>query len=246
MNEKISVCIATFNGEKYIYQQLESILCQLKIGDEIIISDDSSTDHTLEIIRSFNDKRIIVLEKQVFKNPIFNFENAINNATGSIIFLSDQDDVWLEGKVSTMMDALQDHDLVVSNAIIGDSNLKVVKDSYFEWRNSRSGLFKNFMKNSYLGCCMAFRREILAVILPFPKKIPMHDMWIGIMAELYFKPIFINNRLIIYRRHNSNTTVLSEDFTSNESLMTKVKFRIDLLIEVVNRSVKKTLTRFEG
>jgi len=239
MREKISVCIATYNGEKYIEDQIKSILPQLSDYDEIIISDDSSVDKTLEIIKAFKDDRIKIFDKQEFKSPIFNFENAIKHATNEIIFLSDQDDIWLENKVVTMLAALKDYDLVVSNAIITDADLNLVKGSYFEWRNSRSGIIKNFIKNSYLGCCTAFKRKILNIVLPFPKNIPMHDMWLGIIAELYYKPIFIDEKLILYRRHDDNTTLLTKDYTSNETILSKLQFRLNLFTAVIKRIIKR-------
>ena len=102
--EKISVCIATYNGEKYITDQLKSILSQLGGQDEIIISDNLSTDNTLNMIRLLNDDRIKVYHNDA-RNVIRNFENAIIHATGGIIFLSDQDDLWKPGKVKKMMNA---------------------------------------------------------------------------------------------------------------------------------------------
>ena len=89
----ISVCMATYNGEKYIEEQLKSILSQLGENDEVIVSDDSSTDNTLAIVESFNDVRIKIFPNNKFHSPIFNFENALKQATGDYIFLSDQDDV---------------------------------------------------------------------------------------------------------------------------------------------------------
>jgi glycosyltransferase involved in cell wall biosynthesis len=235
---KISVCIATYNGEKYIDEQLMSILSQLEDDDEVIISDDSSVDHTIRLINNIGDRRVIILSNQRFGNPIFNFENAIKHASGDLIFLSDQDDIWLDNKVSTMKAKFEEgYDLVVSNAIIGDAKLETVKDSYFEWRNSRSGLVKNLIKNSYLGCCMAFRKDLLIKILPFPKNIPMHDMWIGVIAEVYFKPVFIKDKLMIYRRHGENATVLTNDFKSNDSIYTKILYRIRLLSALVKRMI---------
>lgn len=90
----ISVCMPTYNGEKFIRIQLESILSQLGNDDEIVISDDSSTDKTVEITKSFNDSRIHLLENNTFHSPIYNLENALKNAKGDFIFLSDQDDEW--------------------------------------------------------------------------------------------------------------------------------------------------------
>ena len=100
---KFSVCIATFNGEKFIKEQLDSILCQLGVDDEIIISDDSSVDQTISIIESYKDKRIKIFVNQKFSSPIYNFENAIMKSRGDFIFLSDQDDIWQSDKVEKML-----------------------------------------------------------------------------------------------------------------------------------------------
>jgi len=238
MDDIVSVCIATYNGEKYIKEQLESILSQLPVNGEIIISDDSSTDKTLEIISSLKDKRIKIFSNQKYKSPIFNFENAIKQSSGDFIFLADQDDKWFDNKLQVMLNALQNHDLVVSNASIGDESLNIIKDSYFDWRNSRPGFLKNLIKNSYLGCCIAFNRKLLNVALPFPENIPMHDMWIGMVAEVYFKPVFIPDKLMIYRRHQNNATSINENFTSNNSFMSKLGFRYNLLLAIIKRTLK--------
>ena len=236
---KVSVCIATYNGEKFIKQQIDSIISQLAEDDEIIISDDSSTDSTIKIIESFNDNRIKLYQNQKFRNPSFNFENAIKNSNGNFIFLADQDDLWKSNKVIKMVEKLEEgFDLVVSNAIIGDENLKTIKNSYFEWRNSKTGIFKNFYKNSYLGCCMAFKKSILTKVLPFPKHIPMHDIWIGMIAEIYYKPTFFDEKLIIYRRHSQNSTILNDDFESNETLLKQISFRVKLFYSLIKRFIR--------
>ena len=172
----ISVCMPTYNGEKFILQQLRSILSQLQQNDEIIISDDSSTDNTINIIKSFNDKRIVIWENNHFYSPVFNVENALKHAKGDYIFLSDQDDIWVDKKVEKMLKYLSDYDLVISNASIIDSNENVITKSYFSWKNSGKGFWKNFYKNTYIGCNMAFNKKILELALPFPKKIAMHDI----------------------------------------------------------------------
>jgi len=113
---KISVCMATYNGERYLKEQLDSILKQLSFTDEIIISDDGSQDRTIEIIESFGDSRIKLFHSTQ-QNLIYNFENALSKASGDIIFLSDQDDIWYENKVEKSMYHLQKYGLVFSNAL---------------------------------------------------------------------------------------------------------------------------------
>jgi glycosyltransferase involved in cell wall biosynthesis len=235
---KISVCIATYNGEKYIVDQLRSILNQLKDLDEVVISDDQSTDMTVDLIKGLKEPRIKLFTGVKFRSPVTNFENAIKSATGDIIFLADQDDFWLPQKVEKMCEALQDSDLVVSNCFIGGEDLEIIKDSYFSWRDSRAGFLKNLWRNSYLGCCMAFKQEMLKMMLPFPKGIPMHDMWIGMVAEVFFKPKFLDERLMIYRRHSSNATFLTEDFKSKEGMLKRISFRWNLLRAIVFRALK--------
>src|SRR5687768_2114930 len=119
---KISVCIATYNGEKYNTEQLESILRQLPSDAEVIISDDSSTDNTLQIIDSFNDSRIHVWPNQKFRSPIFNFENALKHSHGDYIFLSDQDDIWMPDRIKKMLPLLNEFDLVVSDCKVVNDN----------------------------------------------------------------------------------------------------------------------------
>ncbi|MDH4459941.1 MAG: glycosyltransferase family 2 protein [Flectobacillus sp.] len=225
---KISVCIATYNGEKYIREQLDSILKQLGENDEVIISDDSSCDKTVSLINEYNDKRIKVLLNQVFKNAIFNFENALKYATGDYIFLSDQDDIWLEGRVNHMIDELKNVDMVVCDHSVIDEKKEVLIDSYFKNIPSGPGIIKNLFKNTYYGCCMAFRKEILTKALPFPKDIPMHDIWLGFVADLYFKSSFINVVYTMYRKHDRNVSIATE-LKSNNGIIKKLIYRINII-----------------
>ena len=187
----ISVCMTTFNGEKFLKRQLDTILQQLGKEDELIISDDSSTDHTTEIVWSYHDNRIKLLENGHFHSPVFNMENALKKAQGDYIFLADQDDVWLPGRVTSVVYKLQQYDLVVCNAYIVDAEEKILHESYFAWKGSGNGFWRNLKKNSFLGCSMAFNRRILSVALPFPKSIVMHDIWIGLLSEQFGKILFL-------------------------------------------------------
>src|SRR5437867_11201695 len=168
---KISVVMATYNGEKFIEEQLISITSQLCDDSEIIISDNGSTDRTIDIIKSLNDDRILLITNNITKGLVFNFENALKKATGDIIFLSDQDDIWLPGKVEICKQYLNKYHLVVTDAKVIDEDLSVLSESLFQVYNSGPGTFRNLIRNSFIGCCMAFRHEILQLVLPFPKKI---------------------------------------------------------------------------
>lgn len=232
----ISVCMATYNGEKYIKEQIDSILVQLGENDEIIVSDDGSTDNTIEIIESYQDSRIKIFRNS-FKNLILNFEFTLNKAKGDFIFLSDQDDVWLLNKVEVNLDYLIKNDIVVSNCKVVNQDLEVINKSFFQLNNSKQGLISNLIKNSYLGCCLAFRKEILGKVLPFPKNIPMHDIWLGFVSELFFKPKFIEEPLMLYRRHGANESPTGEDSPFN--LCRKFLFRYNIVKNILKLYLKK-------
>jgi glycosyltransferase involved in cell wall biosynthesis len=233
---KISVCIATYNGDKFISEQIESILCQLSLNDEIIISDDGSTDSTISIIKEFNDKRIILIQEKPLRSPVFNIERALKRADGDIIFLSDQDDVWLPGKVAKMISKLGDVHLVFSDAIVVDKDLNIIRKSFYNNKESLTGVLKNLFFNNYIGATMAFRKEIIPIILPFPKQIPMHDQWIGLIGEYYFSSMYISEPLILYRRHDNNASFSSEK--SKNSIIRKISFRVSIIYAMAARIVK--------
>lgn len=205
--EKVSVAMATYNGEKYIKEQIETILNNLDDKDELVISDDGSSDMTIEIINKINDKRIKLLEGPR-KGLKKNFENAIKNTTGDVIFLSDQDDIWMENKVEKVLECFNNNNyiLIQHDAVVVDENDKVIYESFAEHRKVKTGVIKNLIKNSYHGCCIAFRKELIKEILPIPDNVYLHDEWIGIVAELNGKTYFLDEKLTKYRRHSENTS----------------------------------------
>lgn len=235
---RISVCMATYNGEKYIREQIVSILGQLKQFDELIISDDGSNDGTLEIVRSFNDDRIKIVYNSLGKGYSQNFENAIKSALGEIIFLSDQDDVWFGDKVEKMLVLLEDSQLVVSNAQFVDENLDLIKETFFSLRGGQRGFLNNLYKSRYLGACMAFRKEIYSKLFPFPsnRNLCPHDLWITLIAEFYFKVSTIDEPLIYYRRHGENVST-GGSFSEN-TIYKKIYFRCYSLLKVMTRLFK--------
>lgn len=230
----ISVCMATYNGEKYITEQLQSILQQLGESDEVIISDDSSTDNTCSIINAFNDKRIILLQGNKFHSTIYNLENALKNAGGEYIFLADQDDVWQPGKVKKCMEQLTNYDCVCHNARIVDGQLKDLGLTLFDVNKSRNGFLHNLVKNGFTGCCMAFRSSVLSYALPFPGNIPMHDSWIGLLAIKKGKVIFLDDELILYRRHGNN--VSNTGSKSDRKISAKIMDRLVLKKQIKLRT----------
>ncbi len=227
----ISVCIPTYNGQEFILQQIESILNQLNENDEIVVSDDNSTDNTIAILNSLNDVRIKIYYNEGKNGVIYNIENALKKCKGDFIFLSDQDDIWLENKVEVSLQALQKATLVVSDCHIANHKLEIIQNSFFETNKSHKNKWLALTRNPYIGCCMAFKKELLELALPFPKKLPMHDIWLGNVAAFYFNFSFIDNKLIFYRRHDKNASSSSEP--TKTTLYTKISYRIPVLFALI-------------
>lgn len=228
----ISVCIATYNGARYIGEQLASILKQLSAEDEVVVSDDGSTDGTIDIVRSLNDRRIRIVDGPRRHSPTLNFEWALRNAKGEYVFLADQDDVWLEGKVRRCVEEMQECDCVVSDARVTDSCLNTTSESLFQLMHVRRGRLSNLLwRNGYTGCCMAFKREVLSKALPFPTDIPMHDIWIGNVAAFCGRLRFIDDRLLLFRRHDATASCNGKGSTF--SLWQKLMFRLHTLKNIV-------------
>lgn len=212
----ISVCIAIYNGRKYLREQLESIICQLSPDDEVIVSDDGSTDGSLDIIASFKDPRITVYANGGEHGCVGNFSNALDHARGEYIFLADQDDVWLPGKVRTVMQYLEGGvDLVTHNARLIDGEGKDLGSDYFSRMHDGTGFWINFWKTRFLGCCMCFNRRVLEKSMPIPPKVACHDYWIGMVAARHFNVRFIDDELLLYRRHGGNASSSSEQSTES-------------------------------
>lgn len=200
--------MAVFNGDKFIRQQIDSIMGQMKADDELIISIDPSIDDSKKIALEYaeGDKRLCVLDGPGM-GVVKNFENALNSASGEYIFLSDQDDIWLEDKMSRVLDVLMKENVlaVVHDATVVDEDLNTLSKSYYK-NGFYSGILKNIIRNRYTGCCMAFKRKLLEYATPFPENLPMHDQWLGIAAKKYGDVEFIDRPLIYYRRHENTVT----------------------------------------
>lgn len=231
----ISAAVVTYNGEKYIKEQLESILLNLKDGDEVVVSDDGSSDRTLSILQDYagRDPRIRIT-KGPGQGVIANVEHALMECRGDYIFLADQDDVWMPDKAASVLAVFREQGamLVMHDAKVMDAECKeVVMPSFFAYRNSKKGAAANLIKNRYMGCCMAFRREALSEVLPIPKEIQMHDQWIGIVCDLKFhRTSLLPRQLIYYRRHEVNVS----DFSHN-SVGVMIKNRLIFLRALLRR-----------
>jgi glycosyltransferase involved in cell wall biosynthesis len=237
----ISVCIAMHNGGDYIIEELKSILPQLGVDDEVVISDDGSTDGCIQAVNDLHDDRIKVYpftcddSMHLTRHLVtLNFENALRQAKGDIIFMADQDDLWMPGKVKICVEQLKQFDLVISELSICDRNGKPTGEKWFNGRFRQNNPLK-IWGLSYQGCAMAFNRKILEAVLPFPAKILSHDHWIGYIAEMISHVKFIDEPLMYYRIHDHN---VSGDSASTNSFWFKVSYRFYMMKEFIKRKNK--------
>lgn len=204
--------MAMYNGAAFVGRQVESILAQLSAEDELVVVDDASSDESPAILSGIKDPRLHVHRNERNLGVLQTFERALSLSRGEILFLSDHDDVWLPGKVARALEIFASHPrvtMVVSDAALIDDEGRTLNESFFSVRGRFArGFVRNFVKNKYLGCTLSFRREMLRRFLPIPRDVPMHDIWFGLLNEIYGETYFIDAPLVAYRRHRSNASPL--------------------------------------
>lgn len=224
--------MAVYNGGKYLNEQLGSIVNQLTEEDELIISDNMSTDDSRDIILSYaklypNIQYYTCNEQGILAN----FESVISKCNGDYIFLADQDDIWKEDKIEKVLQRFEetDADLILHNCDYVDDFLIKENLTLFKDRDAVIGYKRNLIKNAYQGCCMAFKKELVKWILPIPRNVAMHDQWIGLLAEKVGTVNFMEDCLILYRRHPGNYS------SRHVGIVNKIKYMAFMNHEIQHR-----------
>lgn len=214
--EKVDILLATYNGEKYLEAQLDSILTQTYSNFRLLISDDYSTDATREILQRYKNKddRIILYYQDKNLGVVKNFEFLLNKVENNYYMLSDQDDIWKKDKIEKSLKKIEETGagLVYSDLEVVDENLNVIYESYwklkgFTKRANKYNTFESFYLNNYVtGCTIISRKEFIKDILPLPNlsKYVLHDYWITLMVSQKSKVVSISEPLIKYRQHKNN------------------------------------------
>lgn len=235
---KISVAMAVYNGERFLPEQLDSILCQLETQDELVISYDQSKDRTWEILCDYAARyQQVKLIKNTDPGVSGNFNNALLNCTGDYLFICDQDDRWSENKRVAVLEtfAKTGADMVIHNGVHMDVAGKVISDPFFTTDRIGDGKIRNILRSRYSGCCMAFSKEMSKKILPFPKQIDAYDRWIGTVGE-FMGQIAYDERVLLYHRlHGENVT------TGTRGVRTIIRTRLELV-----RELRKRIRREKG
>ena len=209
--------MATYNGAKYLREQLDSIICQLNPDDELVVVDDNSSDETWEMLTGYDDSRINISRNDRNFGVNETFARAISRATGEIIFLSDQDDVWIPGRRMYMQEPFdkQGVNVVASNFQLIDKEGVQIEggmaadlrpgDDHRPWKN----IAEIFMgSKNYYGCAMAFRTTFRGLVLPYPRKMECHDIWIAMIANLQGSVVHLEQQTLLHRVHGSNASII--------------------------------------
>ena len=231
-----SICICTYNGNLYLHEQIMSILSQISHDDEVIVIDDCSSDNTVDLILNYQDNRINVIVNEFNLGPVKSFEKAITQAKNGLIFLSDQDDIWKEGRYQIMKSTLLESDafLLSSNSIfIGKNNesINFKIDGVFanDSKNYIGNIIDIFIgKTNYYGCCMIFKNQLIDIILPIPSFVESHDLWIAMCSNLAKKNIHIDEPTLMRRIHGNNASVISRGII--KKIQTRFLFVIQIFV----------------
>jgi glycosyltransferase len=217
MQETIDVLLATYNGEKYIKEQIDSILNQSYKNIRLIISDDCSKDKTQEILKEYEkkDNRIELHIQEKNLGVVKNIEFLLKQVKNKYYMLSDQDDVWLPEKIEKSLETLLKNnvDLVFGDLEVVDQDLKTMYPSFGDFMLLNKKIHKyinsnrlNYIYNCVTGCTILAKKETIQKILPLPKKSKylIHDHWIGLMTSIYGKVAYMPEKYIKYRQHGNN------------------------------------------
>lgn len=207
----ISIAMATYNGEKYLKEQLESIYAQTYENIEVIVCDDRSMDRTVDILDTYHrEKGLKYYVNEENLGFVRNFEKAINLCTGEYIALADQDDVWLSHKLSTLLENINGYDLICSDCKLIDETNSVIHDSFKVFSKMvipNPTDFRSYIaSNVVTGCTAMFKRDLLNLAFPIPKVSPYHDWWLSIVAASNNGMYYLEEPLILYRQHTLNHT----------------------------------------
>lgn len=216
MTVPVSVVMAVYNGSRYLSEQLESVLSQLGTEDELIIVDDASTDDSARLLHGLDSPVI-----KLFSNPcnigvLRTFERALRLASNPIIFLCDQDDVWLPGKRDAYVAEFERDprvNIVISDAEVIDAEGRLISSSFMTTHRGgfNGSVVGTVWRNRYLGCAMALRLSLLPVVLPMPRCVPQHDMWIGALGRMFGTVVYLPTPYQRYRRHDTNASPSGAD-----------------------------------
>ena len=237
MQPLVSIAMCTYNGERFLKEQLNSLINQTYKNLEIIICDDGSTDKTIDIIKEYqnNDSRIKLYQNETNLGFIKNFEKAISLTKGEYIALSDQDDIWKLHKIESFVANIGANTLIYSDALLIDASSNELNKDLIRGTNNlcKGGCNRALLLNNFIsGNTMMFHKKLLKHILPIPKTISYHDIWIGFVASTLGEITYTQEAMIYYRRYEEQVTHANK--VKHTNFLKKQKFKENELIHLYN------------
>ncbi len=238
---KISVALASYNGARFIGEQLRSLAAQTHRPDELIVTDDGSNDETIRIITDF--ARTAPFDVKLFQNPQRlgfgqNFGKALALCSGDIVFLCDQDDSWFPQKIERIVELAQSMpkmQLFTNDAIITDADLRPTAFTLLG-QITTLGQSRNQLVS---GCCSAVKRDLLQICLPIPDCVLWHDKWIAKIAASCSTKYVLDQPLQYYRRHKSNASTGIGSLPRKITRKDKLRGRFAFCLAAMRRVFKK-------
>ena len=251
MNPKIEILMATYNGERYIEEQIDSIVNQTYKNWELLIRDDKSSDKTLDIIKEYEkkDDRIKVLEdSKANLGFVRNFEELMSNSSNDFLMFSDQDDYWVEDKIEKYIEAinvlsskdLEKPLLIHSNSFVCDKELNIKKEKFINDCAKSSEFDVCFFNYIVQGSTVLINRKLLELSLPFSSNVTVHDRYLHLLAEFLGKRKFLSQSLMKYRQHENNK--IGANYSIIKKILKKRYFNDEdrkLILEIKNKYGKK-------
>lgn len=253
---KVAVLLATYNGEKYLPDFLNSLFSQTYREFNCYASDDGSTDHTVSILREYekSEKRLIVLPKEAPTGSAkVNFLTMLKRVEADIYFFADQDDIWLPQKIARTLNLLINQDIpecVFTDLRVVDEKLKVIGNSFFDFTGydpNETSIGELIMENKAAGCTMAFNRKLRDIAIQYSdvQVIPMHDVWVAGLASLTGRLIFLNEQTVLYRQHAANE-MGAEHENSVQKVLRNLKSIFDGTMKKEKRDYHSKARAFAG
>lgn len=236
----IDILLATYNGENYLSQQIDSIITQTCKDWQLLIRDDLSTDNTVNIIknyaRKYSDKIRLLEDNKEHLGLVHNFETLLESAQNEFIMFCDQDDIWLPNKIELTLNAMKEAEQASPNtALLIHTDLKVVDEALNPiaesfWKLHRISperdcrLTKIIYRNIVTGCTVMINKKAKEISMPFPPEVSIHDWWIAINVAKYGKITHIEAPTVLYRQHTANI-IGAKKSLKEDALLLPRKFR---------------------
>jgi len=239
-----SICMATYNGERHLSEQVDSILIQLGVNDELVVVDDASSDGTVALLEGIDDPRIRVFRNLTNIGHVQSFARALSLAKSRYILMADQDDIWIEGRLLAMREALETgFALVSTNSKFIDREGRMIPPLHpdlAEFDSSRyaTNILRVFLGTAYYdGCTMGFRDELRELILPIPPYVESHDLWIAMCGNVARSNLHLERYTLRRRVHGGNASVVNRSFI--RKLWSRIIFLLSFFHIVLRLIVRK-------